>query len=94
MSSRTASSLSTSTDDPRLLAWFDALLATPGLTALRDDRAVASAAGDPTVLAPAGSLDPAGTALLTLSVLSPLWIAATVDESDIGKVKAKVSAAA
>jgi 16S rRNA (guanine527-N7)-methyltransferase len=25
-------------DDPRLLAWFDALLATPGLTALRDDR--------------------------------------------------------
>ncbi len=28
-----------------------------------------------------------GTALMTLAVLSPLWIAATVDESDIGKVK-------
>jgi 16S rRNA (guanine527-N7)-methyltransferase len=29
---------STPSSDPRLLAWFDALLATPGLTALRDDR--------------------------------------------------------
>jgi len=37
--SRTASLSSTAPDDPRLRAWFDALVATPGLTALRGDEA-------------------------------------------------------
>jgi 16S rRNA (guanine527-N7)-methyltransferase len=32
---------STPSNDPRLLAWFESLLATPGLTALRDDREAA-----------------------------------------------------